>query len=428
MKNLFDYHIKDSRELDKIIKEPIVDVIITSPPYWNLKDYDSEDQIGRGQKYNEYLEDLVGILEKCKNVLKETGSMWVVVDSFKQGGNIKLLPFELAEKLQKHGLFLHDIIIWQKDKTLPWSSKGKLRNIFEYVLFFTKSKGHFKYNVDRLREIELKRWWVKYPERYNPRGKVPSRVWEIPLLTQGWGKSLVRHFCPFPPRLVENILFLTTDEGDVVLDPFAGSGSVLAQSKVMNRKPIGFDLNSEYKEMYQKTVLPFFEELWVERKKELNDIDKKKKHLRETVPRLRKIKYSQSLYKELHKAHPNVAERIDLIIAHSRGVVVTYYFVYNGAADNLQNFISKMMENKKMKKFTLKPKIEILNISDIQGSDFAERMYIYENGVNNYYTSPINFNDWLTKRKEKLSGDIKEKIPPIISNVKVYKKDYSLDF
>src|SRR3989344_8170588 len=90
MTNLFDYHIKDSRELTNVIKEPIVDVVITSPPYWNLKDYGTDNQIGFGQKYESYLEDLTIILDNCKKILKNKGSMWIIVDSFKQGGNIRM--------------------------------------------------------------------------------------------------------------------------------------------------------------------------------------------------------------------------------------------------------------------------------------------------------------------------------------------------
>jgi len=196
--NLFGYHIQDSRNIKDIIKGKLVDVIITSPPYWNLKDYGVDNQIGFGQNYEKYLDEMIDILNSCKDILKDKGSMWIVVDSFKKGGNVRMLPFEIADKLQKKGWHLQDIIIWQKDKTLPWSSKGKLRNIFEYVLFFTKN-NNFNFFVDNLREIDLKKWWPKYPERYNPKGKVPSRVWEIPIPVQGWGKSWVRHFCPFPP-------------------------------------------------------------------------------------------------------------------------------------------------------------------------------------------------------------------------------------
>ncbi len=420
MSNIYDYHIKDAKRIEEVIKRPIVDVVITSPPYWNLKNYGVDDQVGFGQKYEDYLNDITIIFEKCKNVLKDNGSIWIVVDSFKKGGDIRLLPFELAQRLKEKGLFLQDIIIWQKDKTLPWSSKGKLRNIFEYILFFTKHKKEFKYNVDRLRELELKKWWVKYPERYNPKGKVPSRVWEIPIPIQGWGKAWVRHFCPFPPRLVERILLLTTDEGDVVLDPFAGSGSVLAQAKVMKRKSIGFDVNPEYKEMYKEKVLPFFKELWKKREKELAEEEKKRKYLEETIISLRKIKYPIQLIKCLMQWSPELVKEINFVIAYDSSEI-KYYFVLNRECKKIRESIIKVRNHKLMKKFSMTPVINVILLNEISGIDFKTKMYLYENGINNVYKTEINLKEWIYQRK---NAYVKEKIPPIVSNIRIYKKDF----
>lgn len=147
------------------------------------------------------------------NITKKTGSLWIVVDTVKHNGKLKLLPFDFAARLKKNGWILHDIIVWHKDKTLPWSHRGKLRNIFEYILFFTKGE-HFKYYLSDVREAEnLKGWWTRYPERYSPQGKVPTRTWSVLIPRQGsWGASenWVRHFCPFPPDLVRRMVLLTT--------------------------------------------------------------------------------------------------------------------------------------------------------------------------------------------------------------------------
>ncbi len=427
MSNPYDYHIGDSRNLDEIIKGRLVDVIITSPPYWNLKDYEVKNQIGFGQKYDEYIEDLMTVFKKCKDVLKENGSLWVVADSFKQYGNIKLLPFDLANRLKEESFFLQDVIIWQKDKTLPWSSKGKLRNIFEYVLFFTKNKTHFKYNVDRLRELNLKKWWVKYPERYNPKGKVPSRVWTIPIPIQGWGKSWVRHFCPFPPELVEKILLLTTDENDVVIDPFAGSGSVLAQATVMKRNAIGFDLNKDYREMYFKTVLPFFEENWKQNEKKRRDKERERNHLEETIKKLRILKYPVSLLKELKKEDGIEATK------HILGVIASdgdrehdakFFFVLDSRTNDVKitQRLSKISRSDKLKKFSMKPKITAIKKSELTSLRLKEKIYIYSNGITNYYNAEIKFRDLLEKIEKNDYLDLGRKLPPVISDIKVYQK------
>ena len=134
-------------------------------------------------------------------------------------------------------------------------------------------------------------------------GKTPQGLWEFSIPTQGvWGNGWVRHYCPFPPALIEQIIQLTTDEKDVVMDPFAGSGSVLAQARVMKRKAIGFDLSEEYKEMYETTVYPGIKQKWKIRKKELEQKRKFQSQLKEKINNLRTIKYPKELIKRSVKA------------------------------------------------------------------------------------------------------------------------------
>ena len=136
---LNQYHIGDARSISEFFpSEEFVDVTITSPPYWNLKNYGSRQQVGFGQTYESYLDDLEQIFTSIYRVTKRTGSLWVVADTIKHKGELKLFPFDLADRLKKIGWIHHDIIIWNKDKSLPWSHRGKLRNIFEYILFFSK--------------------------------------------------------------------------------------------------------------------------------------------------------------------------------------------------------------------------------------------------------------------------------------------------
>jgi len=253
--SIFDVHNLDARNIDKVIHEAIVDVTITSPPYFDLKDYGHQDQIGYGQKYDEYLDDLSVVFSKVYEVTKDSGSLWVVIDSFKKNGDLIPLPFDFAAKLKTVGWKLQDVIIWRKDKTVPWVSGGVTRGIFEYVLHFSKSNT-YKYYKDRVRDYkDLKKWWVKYPERYHPKGKSLDEVWEFPIPIQGsWGDGYIRHFCPLPESLVGRILQLTTDAGDVVLDPFSGSGTVPAIAQFSNRKHIGFELNSDYIKMFRAYV------------------------------------------------------------------------------------------------------------------------------------------------------------------------------
>lgn len=128
----------DSRCLLEILPEGVqVQTTITSPPYFDMKDYGVEGQVGFGQKYEEYLEDLKEIFAQIYTVTKDDGTLWIVIDTFKRDHAVVTLPFDLVQKLNSVGWKLQEIIIWKKDKTVPWSSKGFMQRKFEYVLFFS---------------------------------------------------------------------------------------------------------------------------------------------------------------------------------------------------------------------------------------------------------------------------------------------------
>lgn len=88
----------DARDISKIIKEEIVDVTITSPPYFDLKDYGYDGQIGYGQQYETYLDDLKTVFEGVYNCTKSTGTLWVIIDAFKRNDEVITLPFDFSKK------------------------------------------------------------------------------------------------------------------------------------------------------------------------------------------------------------------------------------------------------------------------------------------------------------------------------------------
>jgi len=305
---VFKLHEKDARLLDKYIKNRIITTTITSPPYYNMKDYGSEHQIGFGQGYQEYLNDLKDVFQKIYDVTKENGTLWIIIDTFKENNKVIPLPFDLTAKLNDVGWLLQDIIIWKKDKTVPWSGNGFVQRKFEYILFFSKNKN-FKYYLDRVRVYDtnyLKKWWVKYPERYNPKGKALDEVWEYAIPTQGsWGQKYIRHFCPLPTDMIGNMIQLSTDEGDVVLDPFAGSGSVLSQASYMKRQYIGFELSQEYIEMFNK----YLSKTWQDGNKkyqQFNSHNSTQNNFSNLILNLRSLKYARVLLKKLISKKTNI--------------------------------------------------------------------------------------------------------------------------
>ena len=115
----------DSRKIISLLKEEdLVQTTITSPPYFDMKDYGIDDQIGFGQTYENYLNDLQSVFEQILQRTKDDGTLWIIIDTFKRNGSIVPLPFDLANKLKEVGWHFQDIIIWEKDKTVPWSSNG----------------------------------------------------------------------------------------------------------------------------------------------------------------------------------------------------------------------------------------------------------------------------------------------------------------
>lgn len=267
--DLLTVHVGDARRMAGLLgtfskpNEPGLTCTITSPPYGNLKNYGSEDQIGWGQPFEDYLAEMRRVFRTIYQHTRSEGSMWVISDSIvvdegRRPGVVQplvMLPHVLGAEAADVGWTMREQFVWHKKKTLPWSSGGRLRNVLEFAVLFVKSPS-YKWHSDRLREIDnLEQWWVKWPERYNPNGKAPSNLWEFPIPQQGsWGKADVQHACPLPPDLVERLLYLSTDEGDVVFDPFAGTGTVVAESNRLGRRGLGIELNPQYVQEFQRTV------------------------------------------------------------------------------------------------------------------------------------------------------------------------------
>ena len=360
------YLINDARTLSSVVP-PKVDLTITSPPYFDVKDYGSANQIGYGQKYEQYLDDMQKVLEQTFNVTKETGSLWMVVDTLKKDGRLILLPFDLTRVAEKCGWHLQDIIIWKKDKTVPFSHRGEMRNIFEYILFFVKTPK-FKHYPERLTTLDIKEWWIKYPERYSITGKGRSDVWEFPIPVQGsWGNSYVRHFCPLPKSMLSDMIELCTDTGDLVLDPFAGTGAVLYEAKRLGRDYIGCDLNPEYKakfETYLRDNPPKASAI------KANGTDVRTLFA-STVVKLRAIKYPSSLLKHLKKFYPEEYALINGIsvvpIDDLNDISTTSwsvrYAVLVKSLDNvrqLQKIINIISARPPLSKFGIKPIFEFV--------------------------------------------------------------------
>ena len=391
----------DAREISKILNEEVVDVTISSPPYFDLKDYGYEGQIGYGQQYEQYLNDLKVVFEGVYNCTKNNGTLWIIIDAFRRDDEVIPLPFDFSKKMTEIGWKLQEIIIWEKDKTVPWAHQGQMRNIFEYILFFSKSK-EYTFHIDRVRDYEnLKKWWVKYPERYNPKGKTPTGIWEFEIPTQGsWGNSYKSHFCPLPERMIEQIRKISTDENSVVLDPFAGSGTVPAVAHFMKRRYLGFELNPDYIEMFNK----YISDLSVDR---INAYEKesstrlKQNQFQTLILNLRTLKYAKTLQLSLRKKNNNdikcifVEKKNKTSIKNNVLLDVKYYLLVteDSNIDNLKKEINSIISKAPLSKFGIAPEFDIKNVETVFNKILANKtLYAYSLKSTHCFTDVIQDN------------------------------------
>lgn len=227
---------------------------ITSPPYWSLRDYSTEGQIGAEDDPLDYLERLVSIFEEVRRVLTEDGTLWLNIgDSYTSGNrgyrapdkknpvramsyrpktpsglkpkDLVGIPWRLAFALQEAGWYLRSDIIWEKPNCMPESVKDRPTRAHEYIFLFSKSPKYY-YDSENVRESN---------------GRNRRTVWSIP--TEPF---LGAHFATFPPKLVEPCVLAGSRPDDWVLDPFFGSGTVGVVCEQQRRKYVGIELNPTY--------------------------------------------------------------------------------------------------------------------------------------------------------------------------------------
>lgn len=395
----------DSRKITETLdKDFRIQTTITSPPYYDMKDYGVEGQVGYGQEYEDYLEDLKSIFTQVFHQTKDDGTLWIIIDTFKRNHNIVPLPFDLTAKLQQVGWLLQDIIIWKKDKTVPWSNNGFTQRKFEYILLFSKSPK-FKNNKDRIRVYDtrqLKKWWVKYPERYNPRGKALDEIWEYPIPVQGsWGDKYIRHFCPLPKDMVSNMIQISTDEGDLVFDPFAGTGTVLSQSAYMNRKYVGFELNPSYINQFESYLQNTLESGKSDYAKLIEN--QGQNEFEETILNLRALKYGRLLVKKLQEETgiqvKVFVERLSMNL-NRQAVKYTFLFIEKELAEPI---ISEAIKKTPLSKFEIDPIFEYNDSTPDTGE-----MFFYSITNSYSYMRDVTVNSPRTKVISSIKVDLKE--------------------
>jgi site-specific DNA-methyltransferase (adenine-specific) len=232
-----------------------VQCVVTSPPYWGLRDYDIDDQVGLEPTLPQFLNRLTMTFREVRRVLKDDGVFWLNIGDGYTSGNrawrapdkknparamdvrpgtpnglkpkdLLGIPWRLAFALQDDGWYLRADIIWNKPNAMPESVKDRPTRSHEYIFMFSKSE---KYFYDKVAILE-------------PNGRNRRSVWDIH--TQpGFAGA---HFATFPPRLIEPCIQASSGAGDIVLDPFFGSGTTGLVAESLGRRYVGIELNPAY--------------------------------------------------------------------------------------------------------------------------------------------------------------------------------------
>ena len=281
---------------------------VTSPPYFGLRDYGIDGQLGLEKTPEEYVEKLVQVFKEVRRVLADDGTLWLNLgDTYGAGNNrngqgasgfsynkwkdntgefeIKTglpaknligIPWRVAFALQADGWYLRQDIIWHKPNPMPESVKDRCTKSHEYIFLLTKSARYY-FDQDSIREPHKRIWdatnggsistgrmveaggavgdMSSHPKGYplpNPNGANRRSVWTI--TTKPYKEA---HFATFPPEIPEICIRAGSRPGDMILDPFSGAATTGLVAERLGREYIGIELNPDYVKMADKRVYDF---------------------------------------------------------------------------------------------------------------------------------------------------------------------------
>ncbi len=248
---------------------------VTSPPYYGMRDYGGENnQIGLEQSPEEYIQQLVEVFREVRNCLTDDGTLWLNMgDSYynyksgtgeyakqsfsksrqdlpmktpKRANKLKGfkdkelmgIPWMLAFALRADGWHLRQDIVWSKPNPMPESVRDRCTKSHEYIFLMTKQRDYY-FDVDA----------IKIPTVDNNSLKRKKSVWEVKLKPY---KDA--HFAVFPPELIKPCILAGSEKGDIILDPFIGSGTTAVVAKDLGRDYLGCELHEGYGKLIQKRL------------------------------------------------------------------------------------------------------------------------------------------------------------------------------
>ena len=240
------YH-GDSLNMKSVVDKNSLDLIVTSPPYNIGKEYEEVMEL------EDYLDFMQKWMDKSITALKSNGSFWLNIGFRKESNGNQYIPWEydiypiIKDKL---GISLVQQVIWHYKAGVNCKYRFSPRK--ETWLYCVSNLDDYTFNLDDVRVP------AKYPnqkkngeKKVNPNGKNPGDVWDIPKVTSGKGRAppeRTDHPAQYPEDVIERIIKASSDPGDVVFDPFLGSGTTMKVARDLGRSCVGIELEEEYLE------------------------------------------------------------------------------------------------------------------------------------------------------------------------------------
>jgi len=253
------FYQKSSNQMDEL-KDGEVQTIFTSPPYWNKRTYSEEKGLGNEKTSEEFAINLSEHLRDCKRVLNDRGSFFLNLGDTFYNGNLQNVPHRVVIKLQEQGWILRNTIIWSKTNPKPSSSKSNLTPSYEFIFHLVKSMEYDYYPTPNKLSEKTK---PSLPPRHrsvngdysksvspylpNIKGKNMGDYWNEDIVRTSVANQKLdiqgEHPAPFPEEIITLPILQTSEIGDLVLDPFMGSGTTGRVCDELGRKFVGYDLS-----------------------------------------------------------------------------------------------------------------------------------------------------------------------------------------
>lgn len=279
-----------------------VQTCVTSPPYFGLRDYGHKSQIGLEATVDDYVNSIVDVFSHVWNILSDDGTLWLNLgDSYynyrsgkgqalvkqsvsnnlqdlpqvcarrgnKQAGlkekDLIGIPWRVAFALQAKGWYLRQDIIWHKPNPMPESVRDRCTKNHEYIFLLTKNAKYF-FDNEAIKEPVKEDWGTRDRSegKYHNEGSGLSphsgleKSYEMANKRSVWTVTTKpfkgAHFAVYPPELIEPCIMSGSKVGDIVLDPFMGSGTTAAVAQRLNRQYLGCELNTEYQDLQKERL------------------------------------------------------------------------------------------------------------------------------------------------------------------------------